>query len=43
MGLDGLGLMGKGGHTKREVADISSLTKNIQKAAVLIYRLSNEH
>ena len=40
MGIDGLGLMGDGGHTKNEVADISSLAKNAQKAAVLIYRLS---
>ncbi len=42
MGLDGLGLMGKGGHTKGEVADITSLSKNIQKTAVLIYRLSQQ-
>ena len=40
MGLDGLGLMGSGGHTKDEVADISSLQKNTQKAAILIHRLS---
>ncbi|WP_420794529.1 M20/M25/M40 family metallo-hydrolase [Thalassomonas haliotis] len=39
MALDGLGLMGKGGHTKDEVADITSLGKNIEKAALLIYRL----
>lgn len=40
MALDGLGLMGSGGHTKDEVADISSFSKNMHKAAVLIYRLS---
>ncbi|MBT8115728.1 MAG: M20/M25/M40 family metallo-hydrolase [Arenicella sp.] len=40
MALDGLGLMGSGGHTRDEVADISSLSKNTQKAAILIYRLS---
>ncbi len=40
MGLDGLGLMGKGGHTKDEVADMTSLLKNTQKAAILIHRLS---
>jgi glutamate carboxypeptidase len=40
MSLDGLGLMGSGGHTKDEVADMSSFTKNMQKAAILIYRLS---
>lgn len=37
--LDGLGLMGRGGHTRQEAADISSLAKNTQKAALLIYRL----
>lgn len=42
MGLDGLGLMGSGGHTKDEVADISSLQKNTHKAALLIYRLANQ-
>jgi len=42
MSLDGLGLMGSGGHTKDEVADISSLEKNTKKAAMLIYLLS-EH
>ena len=40
MALDGLGLMGSGGHTKDEVADMSSFAKNTQKAAILIYRLS---
>jgi glutamate carboxypeptidase len=40
MSLDGLGLMGSGGHTKDEVADMSSFVKNMQKAAILIYRLS---
>lgn len=40
MALDGLGLMGRGGHTKDEVADMNSLEKNAQKAAVLLYRLS---
>lgn len=43
MSLDGLGLMGTGGHTKDEVADINSLEKNTKKAALLIYRLSQEH
>lgn len=40
MSLDGLGLMGSGAHTKDETADLSSLNKNIEKAAILIYRLS---
>ena len=43
MSLDGLGLMGTGGHTKDEVADINSLEKNTKKAALLIYRLSQQH
>lgn len=43
MALDGLGLMGTGGHTKDEVADISSLSKNIEKAAILIYRLAQQY
>ncbi|MFQ3188963.1 MAG: glutamate carboxypeptidase [Paraglaciecola sp.] len=40
MSLDGLGLMGSGGHTKDEIADMSSFAKNMQKTAILIYRLS---
>lgn len=40
MALDGLGLMGRGGHTRDEVADISSLAQNAQKAATLMYRLA---
>jgi glutamate carboxypeptidase len=40
MAIDGMGLMGTGGHTKDEVADMSSFVKNIHKAAILIYRLS---
>lgn len=43
MALDGLGLMGDGGHTKDEVADMDSFAKNIQKAAILIYRLSAQY
>ncbi|MBL4789971.1 MAG: M20/M25/M40 family metallo-hydrolase [Kordiimonadaceae bacterium] len=40
MALDGLGLMGTGGHTKDEIADMNTLKQNIEKAALLIYRLS---
>lgn len=40
MALDGLGLMGEGGHTKDEVADMTTFNKNMHKAAILIYRLS---
>ena len=42
MAIDGLGLMGTGGHTKDEVANIRSLEMNINKAAILIHRLSRE-
>lgn len=40
MALDGLGLMGSGGHTVKEAADISSLSSQTKRAAILIYRLS---
>jgi len=40
MALDGMGLMGQGGHTKDEVADLTSLKKNIEKTAILLHRLS---
>lgn len=42
MAMDGLGLMGDGGHTNDEVADMTSLVKNIQKTAILMYRLSRD-
>jgi len=40
MAIDGLGLMGTGGHTKDEVADMTTFAQNIEKTAVLLYRLS---
>ena len=40
MSLDGLGLMGSGAHTNNEIADLTTLNKNIEKTAILIYRLS---
>jgi len=43
MALDGLGLMGWGAHTKNEVADLTTLNKNIKKTAILIYRLSKKN
>ena len=42
MALDGLGLMGTGGHTKDETADMTSFQRNIEKAALLIYELSKQ-
>jgi len=40
MALDGLGLMGSGGHTIKEVADIRTLDSQTKRAAILMYRLS---
>jgi len=40
MALDGLGLMGVGGHTIKEVADITTLSSQTKRAALLMYRLS---
>jgi len=40
MALDGLGLMGVGGHTVNEVADITTLVSQAQRAAIMMYRLS---
>ena len=39
MAIDGLGLMGTGGHTKDEVADMNTFAQNMHKTAVLLYRL----
>ncbi|MCZ6506466.1 MAG: M20/M25/M40 family metallo-hydrolase [Acidobacteria bacterium] len=37
--LDGIGLMGQGGHTVGETADLTTLPMQTQRAAVLLYRL----
>jgi glutamate carboxypeptidase len=42
MGLDGLGLMGTGGHTKDETANLDTLQINAHKAAILMSRLANK-
>ena len=39
MALDGIGLMGTGGHTVDEVADLRTLDSQTARAAVLMYRL----
>ncbi|MFT4874970.1 M20/M25/M40 family metallo-hydrolase [Congregibacter sp.] len=39
--LDGLGLMGEGGHTVDEVADLRTLPQQTQRAAILLYRIAN--
>ncbi|MEZ5559216.1 MAG: M20/M25/M40 family metallo-hydrolase [Pseudomonadales bacterium] len=41
MALDGLGLMGSGGHTVTETADLDTLGSQTQRAAVLMYRLKD--
>lgn len=41
MSIDGLGLMGSGGHTDQETADMSTFPMQIKRAAILMYRLSN--
>lgn len=40
MALDGIGLMGRGGHTVDEVADLTTLSMQTQRAAVLMLRLA---
>lgn len=39
MALDGLGLMGEGGHTVKETADLETMPSQTKRAAVLMYRL----
>jgi len=38
--LDGVGMMGDGGHTVNETADLSVLPSQTKRAALLLYRLS---
>ncbi|EAQ97773.2 M20/M25/M40 family metallo-hydrolase [Congregibacter litoralis] len=38
--LDGLGLMGDGGHTVDEVADLRTLPQQTQRVAILLYRIA---
>lgn len=39
MALDGMGLMGTGGHTVEETADLRTLARQAKRAAVVLYRL----
>ncbi len=41
--LDGLGPVGTGAHSEKETLDIKSLPIQTQRAALLIYRLANNH
>jgi len=40
MAIDGAGLMGWGGHTDDEIADMATLPQQSKRAAVLLYRLA---
>jgi len=40
MAMDGVGLMGSGGHTLDEVADLRTLSMQTKRVAVLLYRLT---
>jgi glutamate carboxypeptidase len=40
MALDGVGLMGSGGHTVRETADLRTLALNAKRVALLLHRLA---
>ena len=40
MSIDGLGLMGEGGHTDEEIADMNTFPIQIKRAALLMHRLS---
>jgi glutamate carboxypeptidase len=40
MALDGVGLMGPGGHTVEETGDLRTLPMNGKRVAVLLWRLS---
>jgi glutamate carboxypeptidase len=42
MAIDGIGLMGSGGHTVNEVADLNTLDSQTMRAAVTMYRLSKQ-
>jgi glutamate carboxypeptidase len=41
MAMDGLGLMGEGGHTVQETADLRTLPMNAKRVAVLLARLAS--
>jgi glutamate carboxypeptidase len=40
MAMDGIGLMGKGGHTVEETADLATFAPQAKRVAVLLYRLA---
>jgi len=42
MALDGIGLMGRGGHTADETADLATLPMQARRAALLLSRLAGD-
>jgi glutamate carboxypeptidase len=42
MAIDGVGLMGSGGHTVDEVADLRTLTQQAKRVAILMHRLAEQ-
>jgi glutamate carboxypeptidase len=42
MAIDGVGMMGSGGHTVDELADLRTLPMNAKRVAVLLYRLTRD-
>jgi glutamate carboxypeptidase len=40
MALDGVGLMGRDGHTPQETADLTTLPTQTKRAAVLLLRVA---
>jgi len=42
MAMDGIGLMGSGGHTVEETADLTTFAMQTKRAAVLLYRMSQQ-
>ena len=42
MALDGVGLMGSGGHTIRETADLRTLPIQAKRVALMLYRLAHD-
>jgi glutamate carboxypeptidase len=43
MAIDGVGLMGSGGHTVQETADLARLAPQAKRVAVLLARLAAGH
>lgn len=42
MAIDGVGLMGSGGHTVDETADLRTMTQQAKRIAILMYRLAGQ-